>query len=190
MRMDPTFWIAARATGLTAYALLTTSALAGLLLKARPFGTSLKPAAVTDLHRFLALLALLGTAAHGVALVLDRSVTVTAQALVVPGLIAYRPLWTGVGVVTAELALVIYLSFPLKKRIGTQNWRRLHFATYAVFAAATAHGLMAGSDSNRPWAIDLYVAAVGLVVGATVWRVLVPPGRSSRVARAATAAEA
>ena len=53
MKNDPTFWLLARASGLTAYALLTASVLAGLVLKSRPF-RSLKPAAVTDTHRFLA----------------------------------------------------------------------------------------------------------------------------------------
>ena len=58
MRSDPTFWILARASGLLAYALLTSSVLAGIVLKARPFGAAPKAATVTDLHRFLALLGL------------------------------------------------------------------------------------------------------------------------------------
>ena len=55
---DPTFWILARASGLTAYFLLTLSVLAGLVLKSRPFGRALSAAAVTDTHRFLATLGL------------------------------------------------------------------------------------------------------------------------------------
>ena len=35
---DPTFWILARASGLTAYVLLTLSVLAGLVVKSKPFG--------------------------------------------------------------------------------------------------------------------------------------------------------
>ncbi len=58
MKSDPTFWLLARATGLTAYALLTTSVLAGLTVKSRPLGTRVKAAVVTDLHRFLSLLGL------------------------------------------------------------------------------------------------------------------------------------
>ena len=37
MKSDPTFWILARTSGLVAYALLTASVLAGLVLKSRPF---------------------------------------------------------------------------------------------------------------------------------------------------------
>jgi hypothetical protein len=41
VRGDPTFWLLARASGLTAYVLLTGSVLAGLTLKSRPFGRAL-----------------------------------------------------------------------------------------------------------------------------------------------------
>ena len=58
MKNDPTFWILARSSGLLAYALLTSSVLAGLVLKARPFGAALKAATVADIHRFLAMLGL------------------------------------------------------------------------------------------------------------------------------------
>ena len=107
----------ARASGLTAYALLTTSILAGLVLKSRPF-RSLRPAAVTDTHRFLALLALATVVLHGAALMLDSTVHLRLVALLVPGLSPYRPLATGSGVLAAELMLVVYGSFSLRRRIG------------------------------------------------------------------------
>jgi sulfoxide reductase heme-binding subunit YedZ len=172
VRTDPTFWIVARA-----YALVVCSTLAGLVLKSRPLGTRVRPALVTDLHRFLALLALAAVGVHGVALLEDTSVRIDVLGLVVPGRIAYRPVWTGAGVVAAELAVAIYVSFPLRKRIGVRAWRRLHWLTYAVFAAATLHGLLAGSDSGAHWARMLYLGALGSVAFATVWRVLVPPPR-------------
>ena len=175
MRNDPTFWILARSSGLVAYLLLTTSVLAGIVLKSRPFGRSPKPAAITDAHRFLALLGISAIALHGAALVLDSTVRITPLALVVPGLVPYRPLWTALGVVAAELTVLVYASFSLRRRIGTRAWRRLHWLTYAIFALATVHGLAAGTDTARPWALPLYGAAVGAVVAAAGWRALVPP---------------
>ncbi len=168
---DPTFWILARASGLTAYILLTLSVLAGLTVKSKPFKTLRLPA-VTDLHRFLALLGLGAVAIHGITLVLDTTVKITPAALLLPGLVPYRPLWTALGVLAGELMALIYVSFALRKRIGMKNWRRLHYATYAVFALATVHGLAAGTDSTRPWALWLYLAAIGAVCAATAWRVL------------------
>jgi sulfoxide reductase heme-binding subunit YedZ len=173
VKNDPTFWFLARASGLTAYVLLTASVLAGLVLKSRPFGRALKPAAVTDLHRFLALLGLGAVVVHGITLVLDSTVQISVGALLLPGLSSYRPLATAAGVLAAELMLLVYASFSLRRRIGTRNWRRLHWVTYAIFGAATAHGLLAGTDTA--WSRPLYVAAVGAVATATVWRALARP---------------
>ena len=182
MKTDPTFWILARSSGLLAYALLTSSVLAGLVLKARPFGAALKAATVTDIHRFLAMLGLGALLVHASALVLDSTVHIGIGSLLVPGLAPYRPLWTGLGVLAAELMVVVYASFSLRKRIGARNWRRLHWATYLIFGLATVHGLTAGTDSSQPWALGLYGGAVGAVVAATAWRALVPPTKGeSRV---------
>ena len=155
MRSDPTFWILARATGLLAYALLTSSVLAGL--------------------GFIAL--------HAFALVLDSSVHISVAALFVPGLVSYRPLWSAFGVLAAELMLVVYASSVLRRRIGVRAWRRLHWLTYAVFALGTVHGLAAGTDGGRPWALALYGGAVGAVTAAAGWRALVPAtkGGNTRV---------
>jgi len=174
MRADPTFWILARASGLSAYVLLTSSVLAGIVLKARPFGRALRPATVTDIHRFLAFLGLALIGLHGAALVLDSTVHVSPAALVIPGLVPYRPFWTALGVVAAELMVLIYVSFALRRRIGGRTWRRLHWLTYAVFGLGTVHGLAAGTDSGRVWTIALYGAATGAVLAAAAWRTLVP----------------
>ena len=182
MKSDPTFWIIARASGLTAYVLLTLSVLAGLVVKARPFGKALRPAAATDTHRFLALLGLGALGLHGAALTLDRTVRMPLLGLVVPGLSPYRPVATGIGVLAAELMVLVYVSFALRKRIGVRNWRRLHWLTYAVFAGATVHGLAAGTDTSRPWTAGLYLGAIAAVAGATTFRFVSPQPVRSRAA--------
>jgi methionine sulfoxide reductase heme-binding subunit len=175
MKSDPTLWMLARSSGLVAYALLTASVLAGVIVKSRPLGRSVKPAAVVDVHRFLALLGLGALVLHGTALVLDDAVEIGIGALLVPGASPYRPLPTALGVLAAELMVLIYVSFSQRRRIGAKAWRALHWLTYVVFALATFHGLAAGTDSGRTWALALYGAAVGAVLGAFAWRLLVPP---------------
>jgi DMSO/TMAO reductase YedYZ heme-binding membrane subunit len=177
MKTDPTFWLLARASGLTAYGLLTASVLAGLMLKARPFGRALKPAATADVHRFLTLLGLGMLVLHGGTLMLDRTLRMPLAGLFVPGASSYRPAAVAVGVVAAELMALIYVSFLLRRQIGARNWRRLHWATYLVFLLATVHGVASGTDSSRPWAHDLYLGAVGAVAFATAWRALGRPTR-------------
>ena len=169
MKTDPTFWLLARASGLTAYILLTGSVLAGLTVKAKPLGRRIKAAAATDAHRFLALLGLGAIAVHGLVLTLDQTVKMPLAGLLVPGQSPYRPLAVGIGVVAAELMVVIYASFALRRRIGAKNWRRLHYLTFGVFAAATVHGLASGTDK---WAFGLYAGSVAAVAGLTAWRIL------------------
>jgi methionine sulfoxide reductase heme-binding subunit len=181
VRSDPTFWILARAGGLLAYALLTSSVLAGIMLKARPFGAALKAAVVTDLHRFLAMLGLGFIALHAAALVLDSTVRISFGALLVPGLVPYRPLWSALGVLAAELMLLVYVSSALRRRIGARTWRHLHWLTYGVFTLATVHGLEAGTDSSEPWALALYGGAVGAVTAAAGWRALVPATKGGSI---------
>ena len=173
MKHDPTFWLLARASGITAYVLVTLSVLAGLVLKSRPFDR-LRPAIVTNVHRSLAFNAIGAIAAHGTALVLDTTVKIAPLALVVPGLISYRPLATALGVLCAELLVVVYASFSLRRRIGARAWRRLHWTTYGIFALATVHGLAAGTDTARM--AFLYLGAVAAVVFATAYRALATKG--------------
>ena len=177
MKADPTFWLLARASGLTAYVLLTCSVLAGLVLKSRPFGRALKPASVTDVHRFLALLGLGMVVIHGSTLMLDHTLRMPLAGLFVPGASPYRAAAVGLGVVAAELMALIYVSFLLRSTIGARNWRRLHWATYLVFLLATLHGIASGTESAQPWAHDLYLGAVGAVAFATAWRALGRPTR-------------
>jgi sulfoxide reductase heme-binding subunit YedZ len=180
VKTDPTFWLLARASGLTAYVLVTASVLAGLVLKSRPFGRRLKTASVTDVHRFLALLGLGMLALHGVSIALDQSIRMPLAALFVPGASPYRPFAVSLGVLAAELMVLVYASFSLRKWIGTRNWRRLHWGTYAIFVMGTFHGLLAGTDSTQPWARSLYLGAVGAVAFATAWRALARPTRPAR----------
>jgi methionine sulfoxide reductase heme-binding subunit len=163
-------WVLARATGMVALMLLAAAMVAGLLVRTRTPVPGLKGSGVVDLHRHLSLLALAATAAHGVFLIADTAVDIEPLALVVPGLVPYRPVWTGIGVVAAELALLVHLSFRARRRIGATVWRRIHWLTYAVFAAAVLHGIGSGTDSGSPWALAMYGGAVGAVAGLTGWR--------------------
>jgi hypothetical protein len=185
MHHDPTFWLLARASGLTAYAILTVTVLFGLLVKSRPF-SRLRPATVTEVHKTLAVTGLGALALHASSLVLDSTVKVTPAALVIPGLVSYRPAAVAVGVVAAWLFVAVTASFWLRKHIGTRMWRRLHWLTFGLFGVATIHGAAAGTDTAHPWVGALYLGSIGAVTAATAWRVLVPPAR--RAPRKAAAA--
>jgi methionine sulfoxide reductase heme-binding subunit len=174
VRTDPTFWVMTRTSAVTAYALVTLSMLAGLVLKSRSL-PGLRASTVTDIHRVLTSLALIAVAVHGTSLLFDSKLEFVIRDLLVPWGGPYRIFWTGVGIVTAEVMVIVYLSFSVRRWIGFRAWRALHWLAYGIFVAATAHGLMDGTDSSRPWALGLYVGAIGAVVAATCWRALVAP---------------
>ena len=171
MKTDPTFWLLARASGLTAYVLLTDVRRSpGLTVKSKPLGPR-DPGRVGHRHAQVPRAARRSarSQSHGLALTLDQTVHMPVAALLVPGLSPYRPLAAGLGVLGAELMLLVYVSFSLRRRIGARAWRRLHYVTFAVFAVATVHGLAAGTDR---WAFGLYAGSVAAVAGLTAWRVI------------------
>jgi methionine sulfoxide reductase heme-binding subunit len=172
-KIAPTFWILARAGGVTTYLLIVAAIVLGLCVKTRVL-SRVRPVVVVDLHRLVSLIALGALGIHIGSLILDANKPASIISYVVPGLMPYRPLWTGIGVGVAELMIVIHLSFRYRSKIGARNWRRLHWATYLVFIGATVHGLASGSDSNLPWAQAMYAIALAVVVGLTAWRALSP----------------
>jgi sulfoxide reductase heme-binding subunit YedZ len=190
VKNDPTIWLVARASGLVAYALLTASVVAGLILKARPFGRRLKGSTAMEIHRSLSMASLVALAVHGIALVLDRAVDIQIMDLLVPGTAPYRPLWTGFGVVAAELMVIVAFSFPLRKLIGMRMWRRLHWATYPIFLMAAVHGVQAGSDTHQTWAKVFYTGSLALVATAVTWRALARQGAPRRQTAGSTDATA
>ena len=57
----------------------------------------------------------------------------------------------GLGIVALYLLLAVWVTTLLRKRIGHRLWRRVHGLAFAVYAAATVHGLGAGSDTRTFW---------------------------------------
>ncbi len=164
-------WYAARAAGVVAYALLTSGVLLGVLLAGRARLPRWPAFAVTDVHRFLSLLTGVFIAIHVSALLLDRYAHVSVATLVVPGASSYRPFWLACGTVALELLLAVALSNLFRKRLGHVRWRRVHYLTFGVWIAATAHGIGAGTDASAGWLRVLYVVSIGSVALALTWRV-------------------
>ncbi|MEZ5079821.1 MAG: ferric reductase-like transmembrane domain-containing protein [Thermoleophilia bacterium] len=170
MTLDMLPWVISRATGISAILALTAAMIAGLLVRTRePLGT-MRGAPLVNLHRVFSATALVLIGVHGTALLFDTTEPVTPLQLLVPGLTDYRPVWTALGVIAAELALVIHLSFRWRGKLGNTFWRRLHFGTYLVFVLGIAHGIGAGTDADTTWALALYGGSVAGVFALTAWR--------------------
>jgi predicted ferric reductase len=130
--------------------------------------------AAFDLHQHTSLLGIGFGLFHALILLGDRYSNYSLAALLVPlAARGYRPLWVGLGQVGLYLLLVVGLSFYVRRAIGRAAWRAIHFASFAAFALALAHGLLSGTDATNPWVQRLYWAAAGSVLFLTSYRALV-----------------
>jgi hypothetical protein len=187
-------WYAARAAGVIAYVLLTGVVLVGLTLSGKLKMKTWPKFAVTDLHRFGSLLVGVFIGLHVLTIALDAYTPFSVTQLVVPFASSYRPVWVALGIVSTELLIAVAVTNALRGRIPYRWWRRVHVATFLVWAGATVHGIGAGTDSASLWLSTIYVVAVASVLAALAWRILakrvgpLPLGGIAAVAAAAGAA--
>ncbi|MGI9528949.1 MAG: hypothetical protein ACR2NG_04500 [Acidimicrobiia bacterium] len=165
-------WYIIRGSGFVAFGLLTASLLWGLMVSSKVFGRAVKAKGLQWLHESLGLAALLATIIHMVALALDEFIEFTWVDILIPGASAWEPLALALGVVAFWSMAVVSLTFYVKKWIGQNMWRSIHYLSFGVFVAAAGHGVLAGTDTTHPVAIGVYVASVASVVLLTAVRVI------------------
>jgi hypothetical protein len=168
---SPVDWYVIRASGIVAYVLLTAAVSVGLGLAGKERLERWPRFAVTDVHRFLGLLVGVFVGLHVVSIAIDSFLPFSLGQIVVPFTASYRTFWTAMGIVAAELLLALAITNGLRHRLPYRFWRRAHFLNFAVWIAATAHGIGTGSDSSAGWDVLLYGASVALVAGLVVRRV-------------------
>lgn len=162
--LDYGWWLASRSAGVVALVAVSVSVLIGLLMAN---GLPRRPGAKRALlavHESTALAGLVAIAVHGLTLLGDAWLHPTFAQIAVPFTIEYRPLFTGLGIVGGWLAVLLGLSFYVRRRVGAKRWRRLHRLTIAVWALAVAHTVGAGTDGTQPWMLGiLLVTGVPIV---------------------------
>lgn len=175
------WWYTARASGLVAWALVTTSVILGLWISLRLTRQRPRPAWTLDLHRFVGGLSVAFTGFHLAGLVLDSYVTFGLRDLLVPGASSWRPGAVALGVVGLYLLLSIEVTSLFMRRIPRRWWRAVHMSSYALFVLATAHMFSAGADASNPTLQWAGVGACAVVGWLTIARVLA--GRPRRQLR-------
>ena len=165
-------WYAARAGGVVAYVLLTAVVVLGLSLAGKRRLKIWPRFAVEDIHRFGGLLVGTFVAVHVAAIAIDAYLPFSIPSLVVPLVSSYKPVWVALGIVSAELLLALAVANHYRGRLPYRFWRRTHYLNFAVWAAATVHGLATGTDRSSWWLLAITATGVALVCGAIVLRVL------------------
>jgi len=164
-------WYIDRGGGLVALLLLTTAIVLGVVTSMRVRSPRWPRFALADLHRNLALLALVFGVVHVVASVADTYVDIRPLDAVVPFASAYKPLWLGIGAISADLMIAVMITSALRRRIGYRNWRAVHWLTYACWATGTVHAIAIGSDARHAvWGVMVLAACIGAASGAIFQR--------------------
>jgi len=185
--ISQTLWYVARAGGIVAWALAAASVVWGLALSTRALRGTPRPAWIFDLHRFLGGLALIFTGVHVVAILLDGYVHFGLVEVLVPLTGTWRPVAVAWGIVGLYLLLAVELTSLARARISKRLWRRVHFASFALFAASTVHAVTAGTDSGTPAFLAAVVATILLVAFLTALRLVRWAPRSRRAGHLAPA---
>jgi sulfoxide reductase heme-binding subunit YedZ len=157
------WWLASRASGITAFLLVSCSVLIGLAMATKILRGRVKPPVLAKLHEHLALAGLVAIAVHAITLLGDAWLNPGTTGVLVPFTMDHEPLFTGLGIIAAYLAALLGLSFYVRRRIGTKRWRSLHRLTLLVYVLGVIHTLGAGTDASTPW-----LQAILLVTGAPI----------------------
>jgi sulfoxide reductase heme-binding subunit YedZ len=166
----PSLWLTVRATGTVDLMLLTLSVALGVSVIGTGSVGRTPRFVIRHLHRDSSLLAVVLLIAHvGAAVALLH---LTAAASLVPFASHARRVYLGLGVLGADLMLVILVSSVLRMRLGLQRWRLVHVLAYVSWTAAVMHGAAPGTDVRVPWVADLDIFCVAVVVTAAVARLL------------------
>ena len=186
--MDYAWWLASRASGLVALALITLSVTLGLAMAGRVSREPRLRRALLSIHEHAALAGLVAIAVHGITLLGDRWLHPGPAGIAVPFVMDHEPLWTGLGIIGGYLAAALGLSFYARRRIGAKLWRKLHRATLLVYVLSVVHTLGAGTDASQAW-LQVAVAVTGApILYLLVVRTLPAPRPQRRRTRTGTSA--
>jgi methionine sulfoxide reductase heme-binding subunit len=162
-------WLAGRATGLTAYVLLTLQVALGLVLS-HPVNQSTWKLSkrLFPWHENLWVFVLAFLAAHIVSLVLDPFAGVGVGGALIPGLSSYRSWPVALGTLALYALLITGITARYTKALPAGAWLRIHRLAIGIFALTWLHGVLAGTDASAFGGV--YVITGIVVVGAAAYR--------------------
>ena len=156
-------WAATRATGIVALVLLTATLVLGVTAAAG-LTTPRWPRFVSqDLHRNLSLLCVALIAVHVATTVWDGYVPIGFLDAVIPFRSPYRTVYVGLGTIAFDLFVALLVTSGLRRRIGFEAWRAVHWCAYLCWPIAMVHGLGTGTDPR-----NRLVTLIDLACGAAV----------------------
>jgi sulfoxide reductase heme-binding subunit YedZ len=161
--------------------LASASVAVGLMMSSRRQASNKRD--LRAIHEALSLTTLAMVALHGVALLGDAFLAPGLAGIAIPFVGAYRPLWTGVGIIAGYGLAALGVSYYFRDRIGAARWRRAHRLTALFWLLAIGHTIGAGSDAAQLWFLILGGTFVVPALLLLVLRWLGRAGESAATAR-------
>jgi len=186
---DQIWWFATRGAGLMTWAVAAASVIVGLLLSSKVMGKQPGFPWLLDIHRFFSTLTSVFLGLHLVTLWADSFVEFGPVELFVPFTSEWRPLAIAWGVLSMYLMLAVQLSSLVKDRIPARTWHGIHLLSYLTLILGTVHAWQSGSDVRNPLVLSFGLAVLALVVGLSVFRVIVLKRGAPVAAKAKTPAD-
>ncbi len=176
---SPTMWYLTRAAAVSAYVLLSLAVMLGILQSLARTSHERISWVVDELHQFVVTLAFVMVVAHLVTLALDPFLPFTFINFLVPTNEPYRQIAVDYGVFALYSMTLVIGSSWLRRHIPYSLWRSIHYLGIVMFAAATAHGWLAGSDVDEPWMHGIYVGSSAAVAFLVLLRIIIRPHSAS-----------
>ena len=142
-----TWWYITRASGLMGYLLIWLSMIWGFAVGSKVFDPMLERMFSYDFHEHLSWLGLAFVGLHVVVLLFDKFQPFTIWQVLFPFVAPYRPFWTGVGIMSFYMFLLVTATFYLRAKLSKQTFRKVHYLSIPAYLGATLHGLFTGTDS-------------------------------------------
>ena len=162
-------WLAARATGIAAFLLLTFQVALGLILSHPTNKSTWKLSKrLFPWHEHLWVFVIAFLLVHIVSIVLDPYAGVGIGGALLPGLSSYRSSPVALGTMALYAFLVTAVSARYTRLLPAGMWLSIHRLALAVWVLSWLHGILAGTDSDplRP----MYVTSGLVMVGAGAYR--------------------
>ena len=182
MDLNTVLWVIGRSTGMVALLLLSAAAAMGLALSMKASSPRFPRWLTTELHRYVTILGVVVTVVHLGTLWLDSQAGISLLSLVVPFISDFSPIGVGLGVISFEIVLVVWLTTRLRDHMRYRTWQIIHRAASVGWVLMIVHGIIAGTDTGRWWAVTVYTVCAAVVGGLLVPRMVF--GRSASAAPA------
>lgn len=150
------WWYITRAAGLMGYLLFWLSTVWGFAVSSKIFDSFLERMFTYDFHEHLSLLSLGFVVLHVLVLLVEKVEPLSLVEILVPFASAYRPFWTGIGIIALYLTILVTVTFYIRKWISMKTFRVIHYLSVAAYVGALFHSIYDGTDTVLTWVQWMY----------------------------------